>query len=308
MKLRVEEIGARMDALGMWDALAACNWAVKPRGTAFPYFCTVFKGGNANVKVRFLMLEGWQTFHDYMRVRLDGNFGFYQTPMEMPHFELVILVTGACAVFRHDPGYMPREVTVIERELTAKILWECYGIMMRIESDSKLPLKFADRQSLFARCETADGRWEDTPLPVPRPRAYTENVALRTDDLKVAKDLPFEKDEALELDFRMVQGLMTKERRPRCCYRLLAIAADGGEKAIDARISIDPESGLKGMWEALPQQVLKAFLRRGKVAGEIRLVSGRVFRLLRALGIELPFKLSLHDSLPSLEKAFAESK
>ena len=44
----------------------------------------------------------------------------------------------------------------------------------------------------------------------------------------------------------------------------------------------------------------------GRVPGEICLVSGRVFRMLRALCVELPFKLSLHDSLPALDAAFAK--
>ncbi|MBQ6914346.1 MAG: hypothetical protein IJQ65_01385, partial [Kiritimatiellae bacterium] len=56
-----EELGAKMDALGLWGVLESYNFAVKPRGTVFPYFCTVFKGEKDPVKVRFFMLEGWQT-------------------------------------------------------------------------------------------------------------------------------------------------------------------------------------------------------------------------------------------------------
>ena len=33
-----EEIGAKMDALGVWALLEPYNFAVKPRGTVFPYF------------------------------------------------------------------------------------------------------------------------------------------------------------------------------------------------------------------------------------------------------------------------------
>ena len=56
--MEVEEIGRRMDALGLWEVLAPYNWAVKPKGTVFPYFCSVFKGDDKPVKVRFMMLEG----------------------------------------------------------------------------------------------------------------------------------------------------------------------------------------------------------------------------------------------------------
>ena len=35
------EIGRKMDCLGLWKSVMPYNWAVKPRGTVFPYFCTV---------------------------------------------------------------------------------------------------------------------------------------------------------------------------------------------------------------------------------------------------------------------------
>lgn len=305
MKHSAEEIGAQMDALKLWDRVERHNWAIKPLGTAFPYFCAIVRTGPAPVKIRFLMLEGWQTFHDFLRLRLDRNFGFYTSPMEMPHFELVILDRGESRLFRHDPGYMPRTLTPPERELSAKILWESYGVLLRIETDGSLPLKFADSQSLFARIENAADQWEDRPMTVVPPRPYSENIALRTDDLKLAKDLPFVREEAIELEFSLQPELMTKEPRPRCCYRLLAVDGKSGERLVDCRVSVSPESGLKGLWEALPQQVLKALIRHGRIPGEIRLSSGRTFRLLRALSIHLPFKLSLHDSLEALERARA---
>ena len=120
-----EDIGRRMDGLGLWDAAAACNWGVKPRGVAFPYFCSFVRGDGRPVKARFLMLDGWQTFHDYMRFGLDRDFGFYSTPSEMPHFELVVTADGAAHVFRHDPGYVPRRLDGdAERALVAKVLEE----------------------------------------------------------------------------------------------------------------------------------------------------------------------------------------
>ena len=139
--MEIEEIAARMDALGLWEALAPYNWAVKPKGTAFPYFCSVFKGDGKLVKVRFLMLEGWQTLHDYVHIRVDNNFGFYSSPMEMPKLELVLTLAGEIKLFRHDPGYMPQEANEAQRALARKILWEAYGVMMRVESDRALPMK-----------------------------------------------------------------------------------------------------------------------------------------------------------------------
>ena len=296
-----EEIGAKMDALGLWKLLEPYNFAVKPRGTVFPYFCTVLKGERKPVKSRFLMLEGWQTLHDFVRTRIDRNFGFYSTPIEMPHLELVVLEDGQMRIFRHDTGYMPFEAKDAQRDFAARILWEAYGVMLRVEADRKLPLKFSDEKAIFARVEIAAGQWEDRPLEIPDPPPHTEKVSFPKADIKSAQDLPFVKEDVLDLDFGLLPNVMTKEPRPRCVYELKAVDPKTGETAIASRVSVHPEAGLKGMWESMPVQVLREFIRRGKVPGELRTRSGRVFRLLRPLCMELPFKLSLHDRLPSLE-------
>ena len=296
-----EEIGAKMDALGLWQLLEPYNFAVKPRGTVFPYFCTVLKGERKPVKVRFLMLEGWQTLHDYVRTRIDRNFGFYSSPMEMPHFELVVLESGEMKLFRHDAGYMPQEANEAQRTLAARILWEAYGVLLRVESDRNLPMRFADEKAIFARVEDAKGTWTDTPLEIPDPPPYSEKLSFPKADIKAAQDLPFVKEDVLDLDFRLLPSVMTKEPRPRCVYGLIAVDPKTGTRVIDSRVSVHPEAGIRGMWESMPVQVLKELVRYGKIPGEIRLCTGRVFRLLRALCLELPFKLSLHDGLSSLK-------
>ena len=295
-----EEIGAKMDALGLWNVLEPYNFAIKPRGTAFPYFCTVLKGEKTPVKVRFLMLEGWQTLHDFVRVRVDRNFGLYSTPVEIPHLELVVLEDGAMKLFRHDTGYMPQEANEVQRTLASRILWEAFGVMLRVETDRKLPLSFADEKAIFARVEVEPEKWEDRPLVIPDPPPHTEKVSFPKADIKAAQDLPFVKDDVLELDFALLPNVMTQEPRPRCVYELKAVDPKTGETAFASRVSVHPEAGLRGLWESMPVQVLKELVRRGKVPGEIRLRSGRVFRFLRPLCLELPFKLSLHDKLTAL--------
>ena len=131
MDRTIEDIGAKMDALGAWETVAPYNWAVCPKGTVFPYFCTVMKGDGNPVNVRFMMIEGWQNFHDFVRTRIDVNFGFYSTPMEISHFELVFVSGGEVRLFRHDPCFMPRLANDAERAFCAKMLWESFGVMMR---------------------------------------------------------------------------------------------------------------------------------------------------------------------------------
>ena len=122
MSRTVEEIGAKMDALGLWEAVAPYNWAVKPRGTALPYFCTVVLGEKGSpLKARFLMLEGWQTMHDYVHTRVDRNYGYYSSPAEMPHLEMIFVSGGQCKLFRYDTGFQPQEADARWRDLAEKL-------------------------------------------------------------------------------------------------------------------------------------------------------------------------------------------
>ena len=291
-----------MDALHVWGALLPFNWVVKPAGTVFPYFCSVVKEGDGPVSVRFLMLEGWQTMHDYVHTRMDVNFGFYSSPTELPHLEMIVLESGEIALFRHDPGFFPIKAPDAQRELAAKILWESYGIMLRIESDPQLPMKFAGEKAIFARVEGFDGQWRDEPLVIPDPQPHVEKISFEKADIKRAKDLPFESGAALAIDFRLLPGVKTAapEARPRSVYQLVAVESGGNAPALDVKVTVPQDGGLRRMWESMPSQLLKALIARGRIPGEIKVLTGRVFRFLRPLCIELPFKLSLHDSLPEL--------
>ncbi len=298
------EIGRRMEALGLWDAIMPFNWAIKPSGTVLPYFCTTLRGDGKLVKLRFFLLEGWQTLHDFVRTRVDRNFGFYSTPMELPHFELVVLPDGGTQIHRHDPGYVPRPLTDAEKPFVGRMLWEAYGVMMRIETEPKLPLKYSSEKAMFARVETAKDVWEDAPLQIPDPRPHIEKISFEKADVARAKDLPFETKEAVEVDFRLLPNLMTRDSRPRFAYVLGMIDPATGDRIAFDRSSVQADGGLKELWESVPSRLLKHLIARGRIPGEIKVTSGRLFRMIRPLCSEIPFKLSLHDALPRLDEAF----
>ena len=306
--MTANEIGRRIDALGLWDAVYPYHWAVKPSGTVLPYFFAAIKGDRPEVKARLLLLEGWQTFHDFVRTAADHNFGWYSTPIEFAHFELVVLANGSNALFRHDPGYLPVEPDCRGRALCERMLWEVFGVMMRIETEKALPLKYAGEKALFARVENRSGEWSDQPLSIPDPRPHVEHISFAKADLKKAKDIPFAHGESIEIDFRIEPGLITKEQRPRYAYVLAGADGATGEKIVWDCLSVKPESGLRGLWESMPKRILSHIISRGRVPGEVKVVSGRVFRLLRPLCMEIPFKLSLHDRLLRLEALFAASR
>lgn len=304
--LSQNEIAGRMDALGLWDDLEHYNWALKPAGSVLPYFCTVHVDRSPGpVKVRLLLLEGWQTLHDYIRLRIDSNYGVYASPFEMPHFCVVVLNDGVIRILRHDTGYAPREITAAEAPLVQRMLWQVYGVMMRIESDRSIPMRYASEKAMFARVEKGGGEWEDVPLEIPAPRAYVEKITLPKEDVKSAQDLPFVGDMSIELDFRLLDGIITTESRPRTVYALAATDSATGKVIFCRNASVSADATLKSLWESVPPQLIKEFIAMGRVPGRIKLTSGRLFRMVRSLCMEFPIKISLHDSLPALENAFA---
>ena len=301
---RLEDIGRKIAALNLWQVAAAYNWAVKPRGMAYPFFCSLLPPNDA-LAGHLVMLEGWQTFHDFVMTRCDRNFGFYSTPAELPHYAMLVEKRGQVIFLRHDTGYVPRmQFTEREIDVLYRVLWEIYGVMMRFETEHDLAMKYAEDNAIFARIEESDGNWHDQPLPIVQPRVHIERIALRKDDVMAAKDLPFASEECIAVDFRMVPALHTVEARPRTAYVFGGVDTRTGQRIMRHISSIPPDGTLRSLWENLAPRLLKELLARKRIPGEIQVVTQRMFRMLRPLCPELPFKLSLHDSIPVLEAAF----
>jgi len=298
--MTLEEITKRLDELNVWELLLPYNFALKPSGTVFPYFCTILKDIGAAVRLRLLLLEGWQTMHEFVRARSDPNAGLYSTPVELPHYEVVFVKDGPPQFARYDTGYMPQPLTDSQRTFVRRLLWQVYGLALRVEADNKLPIRFADEQAVFGRSEDAEGEWTDNPFIIPPPAFVAEKIVLTKEELVPFQDLPVVADFTLDLDFGLLLGAHTPDSRPRCLYRLLVKDAKTHETLIDAHTTVQSDGGLKGLWESMPHEFLRRLAPLGRVPGEVRVRSARVFRMLRPLCVELPFKLSLHDTLPNL--------
>lgn len=291
------EVARKIDRLDLWKKLAVHNWAIRPLGSVYPYFCFFMGPDRPEVKFRLLLLEGWQTMHDLLRLRLDRSWSYFSSPMELNHFELVYLTTGEIGAFRHNTGYLPRPVTEKEDVLLKKLLWQVYGMMLRIEADENLPMSFAAESAIFSRKEVKKGKWIDESLELLPMRPHVERVEYRKETMSKVKDLPVRKDIALEVDLRIVLGKATADPRPRLIYEYIAVEAATRKVYARRQTAYDPELGLRGIWEGLPGVTLETFLEKGLVPGEIKVKSKRVYRLLSPLTMALPFKLSLLSDL-----------
>lgn len=297
-----DEVARKYDALGTWEKSLRYNWAVKLAGVAFPYFCTSMAGDGKEVRYRLLMIEGWENFYFCVKLRQDSDFGFYTTPMELPHIELVSYIDGDVRLFRHRPGYVPQPLADADKPLAARILWQCYGVMMRIESDDGPIMKYADEHAMFGRLETSPGVWRDNAFPIWRPRPYVENIRLPADLVAKAKSIPLSVNLTVELDFYLVHDVISRDEVPRCCYRLAAASEKYARTVFCLNLGVSDEMPLKELWESIPARILAEFVKFGRVPGEIKVSSMRMFRYLRPIGMEIPFRISLHSHLPAIAR------
>ena len=308
------EVAQAIGKLGVWKVAAAHNWALLPAGAGEPWLASAVAGERENSPSRLLLFPGWRAFHCYLITRQNADFWVAASPEDIPHIEAVFPQGGEPVVLEFGEGYVHAPVSGGKAALAAAMLYECFGLFMRFESDPGLAMKYASERALFARRQEPDGKWCDCALPLPeKPPQFVEKVSLRKDLLERAKDLPFDQSLKLELDFGRLPNVQTNEPRPRAIYLFAAVdAGSGGRYAWRTMVASGAQDGLLALWQSLAQQLLERIVADGKVPGEVSVRSMRMVRFLRPLGMHLPFKLVVHANLPALDsevrRALAEKR
>jgi len=298
------EVARAIAALDVWSKAATHNWALVSQLAEEPFLATVNPGGEGPLRGRLLLFPGFKPFREYMLVRRVPDFGVATTPMDFPHFEAVGLEGGKAELFCYRPGMVPMPPTPDENAILGPLLYASYGLMMRIEEDPELLVRYSSENAMFSLREGLDGKWRDAPLkipPEPNP-IWQENVSLDKKKCEAAARLPFARDEKWEADFVLAPMFRTNEPRPRFLYLLAAVDADSHRRMVWLKMSVGTgPDALKTMWEGHAQRFLDAILKQGRIPGEIHIRSSRFARFLRPLGLQLPFKLVQHAKLPALE-------
>ena len=317
----LKEIFERMDKLNLWDAVMPYPWAFKPHGSVFPYFVYISHKGttafaadpeHTRAKVSLLFLEGWQSFHDFVRAQRNPNFGYYLSPSELPALEALYKDAGNTDCRRHDPGYAPTLAPRPQREMCIHMMWQLYGIMLRIESDPNLPKQYASKQkwSMLCRTEKEPDVWVDEPLDVPAPAPYIEHANIPLQLQMALKDFKVETDSVVEVDFRRAENLVChandNSARDRSVYGILIVDDKTGNILADGPATITTERTLKSMLEDVTMNYMAYVLSRGSFPAEVLVSEQRLFRLFRFLAQKYPFKLTLRDHLQFMDAAFKQ--
>lgn len=304
------EIAAAIAELDVWDKVSAHNWALVPQTSEEPYIVSAGPEKDRDkspVAGRLLLFPGLENFRNFAITRQAPEFGVWMSPLEFRHWEVIAVKKGPAEIFGYVPGYVPQPPSDADKEFLAPLLYECLGVLMRIEEDPQLPLRYFEKEhALFARKEVVDGVWQDGPLHMPPDGQvkFVERVSLDTAKCRLAAKLPVVADEKWEVDFVMVPAYHTREPKPRFLYVLAAVDAATGVRVVWLKMSVGgTDEALKALWEGHAARLLEAMLRLGRAPGEIHVRSGRVARFLRPLGMHVPFKLVHHAKLGALDAA-----
>ena len=156
------DITRSIAGLNPWEKASRHNWALVPQMSDVPYIATVVpEKGNGPVAGRLMLFAGLPAFRDYVLSRQVRDYGVCMSPLDLAHFEAVGLKSGSVELFSYEPGFVPLPPTSEQRAFFAPILYECYGLLMRMEEKPDLPLAYIEKKAMFARKEVLRASWRE---------------------------------------------------------------------------------------------------------------------------------------------------
>ena len=308
-KSNIDEVAKAIAALKVWKKASKYNWALVSELFDKPLIAVINPTPQGPIVGRLMLFNGFVAHRDFLIFRQNPDLSFATSPIDFDHYEVIGLKDGSVEIYDYRPGFIPVHPDAETRALLAPIIYECYGLMLRIDEDPELPALYMKEQALFSRKEGLDGRWHDAPLRPPNldTVTWTERVGLDRTKCAQAARLNMESAEAWEVDFTQMPLYRTDDRQARMMFLFVAVDAKTGERRVWQKLAVDPSiprngtlDAMKPLWESLAAHVLDGVIRRGKVPGAIHVRNQRMMRFLRPLGLQLPFKLVLHREMPQL--------
>jgi len=318
---RLYALAERLDHLDPWQwmSVADCFGMLLP-GQAEP--CFVVFGGQSKAfrSVRFLL--GWKAFYDLVTRLADPAKQIPTWLLEIRMVELLFVsddllfdyekkflgafkrktdTTCGTPVFRSIiPGYHPWLPDKSERDLLETMLYQAYGMAMRVESDGML-LKSRFPREILMRKQDAQGVWQDLWSPVKEVGDEEIEVRIESKRLEAIREKPL-RPGTVQLDLIFTPLTIRPDgERPQTAYVLLAVDAKTG--LILAGDLFQATGGVAQMWAQIPERLLEIFEKLGGCPETIEINCDRMANLLRPLGEFLPFKMVRRERLAMLEKA-----
>lgn len=308
-KGNIDEIAKAIVALDVWKKASKYNWALVSELFDKPLIAVINPAPNGPIKARLLLFNGFKSHRDFLIFQQSRDLSFATSTVDFDHYEVIGLKDGSAEIYDYRPGYVPVHPDEETRAILAPVLYECYGLLLRIDEDPELPAMYMQEKSLFSRREGLDGKWHDAPLRPPDlgTVTWTERIGLDRAKCAQAARLDVATDEAWEVDFVQMPLFRTGDSKARMMFLFAAVDSKSGERRIWQKMAVDPATprngtldALKPLWESLAGHLLDGVISRGKVPGEIHVRSQRMMRFLRPLGMQLPFKIVMHREMPQV--------
>ncbi len=316
-------MAGRLDQLDPWQWMGVADcFGIEVPGLDEP--CFVIFGGQSKTfrTIRFLL--GWKAFYDLVTRLADPAKQVPTWLLEIRMIELLFVsedllfeheqallkglkrkadATCATPVFRSIiPGYHPWLPDERESALLETVLYQAFGMAMRVEADGLL-LKNRFPREILMRKTDVKGVWHDAWSPVKEVGDEEVEVKIESKRLQAIRSIPL-KPVTMQLDlvFTPLQ-ILPEGQRPQTAYVLLAVDAQSG--LIIAGDLLQATEGIAHMWAQIPERLLELFERLGGCPATIEIASDRMANLLRPLGEFLPFKMVRREQLAMLDSARA---
>ena len=308
-KGNIEEVAKAITALKVWKKAAKYSWALVSELFERPLIAAINPAQLGPIAGRLMLFNGFEAHRDFLVFRQNPDMSFAMSPIDFDHYEVIGLKDGSAEIYDYRPGFIPVHPDAETRAMLAPVVYECYGLLLRLDEDPELPAKYVSDGAMFSRKEGLDGRWQDAPLTPPNldTITWTERVGLDRAKCSKAARFALEPDEAWEADFIQMPLYRTDDSQSRMMYLFAAVDAKTGERRVWQKLAVDPAiprngtlAAIKPLWESLASHMLDGVIRRGNVPGSICVRSQRMMRFLRPLGLQLPFKVVIHKQLPQL--------
>ncbi|MBP5320659.1 MAG: hypothetical protein J6334_06700 [Kiritimatiellae bacterium] len=212
------------------------------------------------------------------------------------------------------PGFHPWFPILGELPLFRKLLYQTYGMMLRLEN---APPEYTNLPPGMVRIlrERKDGSWDDMFFPTVPFDDEGMEIRLKGKSLAKLKTMPLI-PMAIQIDLAFLPIFshlvpppgsdMTipfkrfAETPPLVNYAFVAVNARNGELlGVEA---LHADKGIEKMWGKAPELLFALFERLKGCPEQIEVTGERMGNLLHSLEVYLPFKLVMRDRLEAVEK------
>jgi len=321
---RLHAVADRIRALDPWSWMTLGDvFGVRPRGAGETGFVLFSRQGSQQWRA-VTVVPGWDAFHNALMNPRQQEA--HRAPLEQTVEESWVrlmflpadaLARGDCAVLARlgvdlnagdeyasfcsqKTGYFPDRPGPDEVVWMAAVLYQAYGMAMRIESNPGLTRERLPR-SFFVRTQDAAGDWHDAWHDMPPPKIdvvvgveidRVERLRKRVRDATVLQ---------VDLFLSPLKVKSPADHRSEAVFTLLVVNRET-RMALSCE-ALQATNGVDTMWAQVPEAVLKAMERLDALPGEIEVCCERMLNVLRPLTEMLPFKLTRREKLDALSAA-----